>query len=140
MKKQTKKKGNGMSFTDIPMVSESKEYKIDCGGSYENLLKAVPEAAKFISENINNRLDLESTRLEIESKHVFSEVELVGFLNENSDRIINAVGSNVIAWGFDSSQGIEVLNMFLERTKCTIPYRLLSNKEDSLIFEQKAEK
>jgi hypothetical protein len=140
MEEQRKKKGNGMSFTGIPFVSESNEYKIDVGGSYESLLKTLPEAANFIFENINNRLDLESTRLEIESKHVFSEVELVGFLNENSDRIINAISSNVITWVFNSGQGVKVLNMFLERTKCTIPYRFLSNKENSLIFEQKVEK
>jgi len=145
-------RGDGMSFLSTLRFFEGENeneiviagrkvkvsYGIANGGSYEEILKTLPEATKFISENINNTLDLESTRLEIETKHVFSEVELVGFLNENSDKIINDIGSNITGWSFDCGQGIEVLNMFLERTKCIIPYRFFSNKKDSLIFEQKA--
>jgi hypothetical protein len=82
-------------------------------------------------------LDLTSTRLEIPTDKIFKEVDLVSFLNENSDSITNMIGKPVTTWLFENDQGIDVFAKFQELTKGKeIPYRFLSNKANSLIFEE----
>lgn len=44
---------------------------------------------------INNELNIISTRLEIETALVFPLIELVGFLNQNSDGLTNQIGSGI---------------------------------------------
>ncbi|GEM_PF-4367506 len=87
---------------------------------------------------LNNKLDLSKTILEVETQSIISETEIVGFLNEHSERIINPIGANVTSWSFEKNQGIEVLSQFLIMIEGkSIPYRFLSSKDKALIFEQK---
>jgi len=135
----------GMSYH--PLL-EDKGIIIDNGETYKELLKAIPE---FESENVltagspgksqyfinlSEKYGLESTRLEIETKFIFSDTELVGFLNENSDRIINSVGENITAFGFDNHQGLDVVNDFVGRTNWQIPFKLISNTDNTVVLDK----
>lgn len=85
---------------------------------------------------INNELNIISTRLEIETALVFPLIELVGFLNQNSDGLTNQIGSGITTWNFEIGQGLKVVDEFIQITKNSpIAYRFLSNENDSLILE-----
>jgi hypothetical protein len=67
MSEQTKKKGTGMSLMAHLDPSKIKEVVIEDGGSYENLLKSLPEASNFIHDKasffLNNggKIDFKNT-------------------------------------------------------------------------------
>ncbi len=72
-------------------------------------------------------------RVEIPTMSIFSEGEIVDFLNSCSQRVVNAIGGTSTVWHFDDSKN-EIMTILKKKCKEKgIPFTIFSNSDDSII-------
>lgn len=72
-------------------------------------------------------MNIENIRIQIPTKQVISTPEVVSLVNENSESILNQVGSSIAQWNFEKGQGLSVVNQFIGLSNNVVSYPFFSN-------------